>query len=174
MSKALGSWSGMRRYLEQEMLAESLKGRIRYNCTAYTGMNGCRLFEVFIDDKLIKRFSWETVNSYFIDNGYTDNHNPYGVREYWQGFWTLLEQYPINARTEYTDEEFCDALKMYRNQDISCSIQSENPIVKMFAMLDRRTGKRTLVKLKEKPYSQPEWLQELYLLRITADNEGYH
>ena len=27
-----GSWSGMRRYLEQDMLAEPLRGRVRYNC----------------------------------------------------------------------------------------------------------------------------------------------
>ena len=35
MGKILGSWSGMRKYLESEMLAESLHGRIRYGCTSY-------------------------------------------------------------------------------------------------------------------------------------------
>jgi len=29
MGKILGSWSGMRKYLEEEMLADALKGRIR-------------------------------------------------------------------------------------------------------------------------------------------------
>lgn len=29
MGKILGSWSGMRKYLEQEMLADSLHGRVR-------------------------------------------------------------------------------------------------------------------------------------------------
>lgn len=38
MSKILGSWSATRKYLEKEMLAESLSGRVRYNCTAYPGM----------------------------------------------------------------------------------------------------------------------------------------
>ena len=71
MRKILGSWSGMRKYLEQEMLAESLKGRVRYGCTSYVGMDGCRIFEVCIDKEQLKRFSWETVNSYFFDNGYT-------------------------------------------------------------------------------------------------------
>ncbi len=169
MSKILGSWSGMRKYLEQEMLAESLKGRVRYNCTAYTGMDGCRIFEIFIDGKLLKRFSWETVNSYFIDNGYTDKSKPYGANEYWHGFWELLEKYPINARTEYTDEEFCEALKMYRNQGISCSVESENPIVRMFAVLDKRVGKRTLMKIKEEIATQPMWLQEFYTLRVIAE-----
>lgn len=67
MGKILKSWSGMRKYLEKEMLAESLQGRVRYNCTTYVGMDGCRIFEVFLDGKLFKQFSWETVNSYFIE-----------------------------------------------------------------------------------------------------------
>ena len=52
MSEFLGSWSGMRKYLEQEMLAESLKGRVRYGCTTYVGMDGAHVFEVCIDDLL--------------------------------------------------------------------------------------------------------------------------
>ena len=35
MAKILGSWSGMRKYLEQEMLAKSLEGRIRWTVAAF-------------------------------------------------------------------------------------------------------------------------------------------
>ena len=35
MGKILGSWSGVRKYLEQDMLAPALRGRLRYGCTAY-------------------------------------------------------------------------------------------------------------------------------------------
>ena len=56
MSKILGSWSGMRKYLEKEMLAECLQGRVRYNCTTFVGMDGCHIFELYIDDNLIKQF----------------------------------------------------------------------------------------------------------------------
>lgn len=167
MSKILGSWSGMRKYLEEEMLDDTLKGRIRYGCTAYVGMDGCRIFEICIDGVQVKRFSWETVNSYFIENGFTKNKNPKGVSEYWAEFWQLLDKLPMNARTEYTDEEFCNALEQYRNQNIQDSIFSENPLVRMFAVLDRRLGKRTLEKLKNTVSDQPEWLQQFYLLRYT-------
>ena len=68
MGKINGSWSGMRKYLETEMITDSLKGRIRYNCTTYVGMDGFKVFEIFVDGKMIKRFSLETVNSYFIKN----------------------------------------------------------------------------------------------------------
>ncbi|MBE6755755.1 MAG: hypothetical protein E7555_04810 [Ruminococcaceae bacterium] len=169
MSKVLGSWSGMRKYLEEEMLAESLSGRIRYGCTSYAGMDDCKIFEVCIDGKQVKRFSWETVNTYFIDNGFTQNKNPYGEREYWQEFQSLLERCSINDREEYTDEEFCSALERYRGSDIQKSISSENPLVRMFAVLDRRVGKRTLDKIKEDIENQPEWLKKFYKLRISAE-----
>ena len=170
MGKILGSWSGMRKYLEQDMLANSLQGRIRYGCTTYAGMDGCHIFEVCIDGEQVKRFSYETVNTYFIDSGYKKNANPTGIREYWAEFWTLFEKYPINQRTEYTDEEFSRALEEYRNQNIQESIYSENPLVRMFAVLDRRIGKRTLQKIQDTLEDQPEWLRRFYLLRSNAEN----
>lgn len=169
MGKILGSWSGMRKYLEQEMLAESLSGRVRYGCTSYPSMDGCCIFDLYIDGKQIKQFSWETVNSYFIDNGYTINKNPIGPGEYWAEFLPLLDKIPLTDRTEYTDEEFCYALEKYRNQTIQKSIFSDNPLIRMFAVLDRRVGKRTLSILKDEIASQPQWLQEIYALRLSAD-----
>lgn len=169
MSKILGSFSGMRKYLENDMIADSLKGRVRYGCTSYVGMDGCRIFEVCIDNKQVKRFSWETVNTYFINNGYKGNNEPFGRQEYWEGFWLLMNKYPIQERTEYTDGEFADALETYRNQDIHKSISSQNPIVRMFAVLDRRIGKRTLEKIKPSIDDQPDWLKQFYLLRLNAE-----
>ena len=170
MGKILGSWSGMRKYLENDMLAITLQDRIRYGCTRYVGMDGSYIFEVCIDGLQAKRFSCETVNTYFINNGYTKNSDPYGISEYWSEYWTLLNQHPIDKRTEYTDDEFCDALEMYRNQDIQDSIYSANPIVRMFAVLDRRIGKRTLIKLCDTVNEQPLWLHRFYILRLTAEN----
>ena len=169
MKKALGSWSAMRKYLEQDMLATALQGRIRYGCTSYPSMDGKCMFEICIDGIQVKRFSWETVNTYFIDMGYTTNVAPMGKREYWSEFWLLLERYSMDKRSEYTDGEFCDALETYRNQDIKDSICSENVLVRMFAVLDRRVGKRTLEKIKDTYEMQPEWLKNFYKLRFEAE-----
>jgi len=166
MAKILGSWGGMRKYLEKEMLAESLKGRVRYGCTTYVGMDGCRIFEICVDGKQIKRFSWETLNTYFIEQGYKEESC---TGDYWDEFWTLLDKYPIAERTEYTDNEFCDALEEYRNQDIRESIHSCNPLIQMFAILDRRAGKRTLKRIQDEITNQPVWLQQIYFLRIDAE-----
>ena len=171
MGKVLGSWSGMRRYLEQDMLAECLHGRIRYGCTTYSGMDGCHIFEISVDGNLFKRFSWETVNTYFIEQGYKNNMFPVGITEYWEDFWRLLDEIPMKLRTEYTDEEFCHALEQYRNQNIKDSIGSNNPLIRMFAVLDRRIGKRTLSKIESQMSLQPDWLKQFYQLRLSAEKQ---
>ena len=76
----------------------------------------------------------------------------------------------MQARQEYTDNEFCKSLENYRNHSIQDSIQSENPLERMFAVLDRRVGKRSLGKLKETMEEQSEWLQQFYKLRLSAEN----
>ena len=170
MSKVLGSWSGMRKYLEQEMLAPSLHGRVRYGCTRYVGMDGCHIFEVCIDGVQVKRFSLETVNTYFIAQGYKQENPEYQWGGFWTEFLSLMEQYPASQRTEYTDQEFCSALEYYRNNSIQVSIHSDDPMVRMFAVLDRRIGKRTLSVLQNTLETQPLWLQEFYQLRLTAES----
>lgn len=170
MGKILGSWSSMRKYLEKEMLAECLNGRVRYNCTSYIGMDGCRIFEIYIDNNLIKQFSWETVNTYFIKNNHKKDSNTVGIIGYWDGFWELMDTIPMQYRPEYTDNEFCEALENYRNQSIQDSINSENPLERMFAILDRRIGKRTLINIKESLENQVEWLQFFYRLRLDSEN----
>lgn len=170
MAKILSSWSGMRKYLEKDMLSDSLQGRVRYNCTRYVGMDNCHIFEIYVDGKKVKQFSWETVNTYFIDSGFKENNKPVGIGEYWNEFWALLNEKPINSRSEYTDEEFCEALEKYRNQPIQDSLISDNPLERMFAVLDRRIGKRTLSKVKESVELQPGWLAEFYRLRLDSEH----
>ena len=90
------------------------------------------------------------------------------MQEYWKEIWPLLDAIPMSERSEYTDGEICEALEVYRNQQIDDSIRSENQLVKMFALLDRRAGRRTLLKLKETMEAQPTWLQQIYTVRLEA------
>jgi hypothetical protein len=168
MGKAEKSWSGMRKYLEAEMLAETLKGRVRYHCSTAVGMDGCRFFELYVDGVCVKRFSWETVNSWFLSRDGLDQPGPMSIPDYWKDFWQRMEQFPMEQRSEYTDKEFCEALERYRASDIQQSVHASDPIVRMFALLDRRVGSRTLAGLQEEMLLQPEWLQEIYRLRLDA------
>ena len=81
-----------------------------------------------------------------------------------------MDAVPLKSRTEYTDKEFSDALGHYRNQSIEESINSENPIERMFAVLDRRVGKRTLASLKERGSDLPQWLYSIYETRMNAES----
>ena len=159
----------MRKYLEEEMLYEPLRGKVRYNCTSYAGMDGCRIFEVFFRGELFKQFSWETVNTWFINEGLARKTCPMSIAEYWSGFQELLGKTPMNARGEYTDGEFADALEIYRNSDIKACLSSDDPIVKMFALLDRRAGKRTLDAMADTIAGGPEWLIKVYEFRMDPE-----
>ncbi len=163
MGKILGSWSAMKKYLEHEMLAPCLYGKVRYECSSYVGMDGCKEFRLYIDGAEFKRFSIETVNTWFINSGVKGKNE-----EHWKDFWLLLSQYDVNSRSEYTEDEFCEALEVYRNQNIQISVRSNNPLVQMFALLDRRVGTRTLNSMKESLMTLPQWLQVLYFFRVQS------
>lgn len=167
MNKILGSWSAMRNYLEKDMLCDSLKGRIRYYCTKYPNMDGFGVFEIVADGKIMKRFSMETVAKEL------KNKNPdMPENAFWKRFWEEKRSADLNDRREFDDEEFCEGLKLYRALSIGDSLKSENPVTRMFAIMDRRVGKRKLEELKNTVLSEPEWLQEFYWLRMEAEKKG--
>ena len=163
MPKAEKSWSGMRKYLEQEMLAPALAGRVRYDCAAYPGMQHGIRFQVFVDDVRISQFAMETMAKEIYDGSY-----PVDPRQFWASYWEA-KNLTVKERDAFDDEDFASALKFYRSVDISTALVSENPIVSMFAVLDRRVGKRTLAKLRNQIANQPEWLQFYYNLRLSAE-----
>ena len=49
------------------------------------------------------------------------------------------------------------------------SLKSENLIVKIFAVLDRRVGKRRLRIMKETIMEEPDTFQEFYAIRAKAE-----
>ncbi len=152
---AEGSWKGMKKYLEQKMLCPELKGRINFHYEVYPRFGwASACFVLSLDGDIIKTFG--------------ENYAIARLEE--QGKWKYgqdLYRIPIQGRDEYTDCEFSDALQAYRNQSIQTSICSDNPIMRMFAILDRRVGKRTLARLRDSINDQPQWLRCLYEVRMT-------
>lgn len=166
MGKMLGSWSGMRKYLEEDMLTESLKGRVRWNCVKYPGMDGASAFEVYVDDVLAKRFSMETVAC--AAAGKKEKGEKRDMRLFWEGYWAQ-KALPPEQRSEFDDEDFSLALWEYRCLGAQEAIASDDPVVRMFAVLDRRIGKRTMERLAGEIDNQPAWLQPFYRLRMEAE-----
>ena len=67
------------------------------------------------------------------------------------------------------DADFINSLTIYLKTDIASALQSDNYLLRVFAYMDRRVGKRTLVKIKDEVENLPEWVKQFYQFRCEAD-----
>lgn len=92
------------------------------------------------------------------------------------------EKYLSRIRNEYSyiDEvalelgcfdqrSFYLSFKEFDNQSIEDSLKSDNLLVRIFAILDRRIGKRRLVKMRNEIENEPEIFQFFYNVRVEAE-----
>lgn len=56
-----------------------------------------------------------------------------------------------------------------KNKSIEKSLVSDNPIVRIFAILDRRLGKRRLLALEESMGQELDWVRAFYVIRMQAE-----
>ena len=161
----MATWSGTRKKLEDDYLAEALRGHIQYFATSYSycpdheGRAAIRL-----DGKEI------------LSGGYFNQ-------------WVKADQYPQDDKYEqrmhfehpFMDEVALDlgcfdqrcfyaAFNIFDNQSIEKSLASDNLLVKIFALLDRRVGKRRLHAMEKQMLSEPEVIQLFYSIRMKAEN----
>lgn len=64
---------------------------------------------------------------------------------------------------------FYNAFAEFDQQSIEMSLKSENLIVRIFAVLDRRVGKRRLALMKETIADEPDTFREFYAIRMKAE-----
>lgn len=76
----------------------------------------------------------------------------------------------FHDRGIYYPGDFGDALDEFLSNQISDSLQSGNWLVRLLAILDRRTGKCTLEKVRSELDSLPDWLQYFYRLRLESEH----
>jgi len=180
------SWSGLRRELEEDFICDSLKGRVQYFLTHYHSAPD--------------RYGRVCIR---VDGVEVLHGNPYDyyVKGYPHKEWTLKQELEIPYR-EYTMKEclydkensmvenkirdiahddgvfeiydFTDAIFEYKNSNIKESLNSNNGLIRMLAIIDRRIGKRTLVKLVDEIKKQPDWLKFFYKLRLDAEKIKYY
>mgnify|MGYP006896097667 FL=1 len=65
---------------------------------------------------------------------------------------------------------FYNAFAEFDQQSIEMSLKSENLIVRIFAVLDRRVGKRRLALMKETVAEEPDTFREFYAIRMKAED----
>lgn len=153
------SLSAMRKLLEKENICECLKCRIKYFVTLYReshdGWEG--RISVILDGKEI--FNSNTLEWYYLEHKIWESGN----RDY--------EKITIDCHKEGVVNvySFYKAFYDYQNHSICKSLSSDDALVRLFAILDKRVGKRTLKRLETYLPAQPQWLQVFYRLRLEAE-----
>lgn len=161
----MATWSGIRKKLESEYLAKSLQGHIQYYATTYSRSHDHegRAAIRYDGKEIIKGCYWYN--------------------------WTKAGQFPKDEKYErrmreenafmddtalklgvFDQRSFYAAFQEFDQQSIEKSLKSENLIVRIFAVLDRRVGKRRLLMMKDTIEQEPNTFKEFYAIRARAED----
>ena len=177
------SWSGLKKELEKDLLCEALKGRVTYFSTSYRrsddGMES--RFAISVDKNEIfgAKSANESVKYFHYGNELKEFLQIPTTKTKYVSYFNRTDECiraeefvrkVAQSNCDYTTNEIFHSLNSYKKSTIEDSLNSEDPIVRMFAILDRRVGKRTLKKLKSEVKYQPKWLQFFYYLRFEAED----
>lgn len=155
----MATWTNMRHKLENDYLAPALRGRIRYFVTAYRESHDqVGRAAILLDSKEILKGNY--FNFYFKDHLIADDPN----RK-----WHAMDEIALNHGI-FDEYSFYHSFSVFDNQSIEKSLVSDDLFVRIFAILDRRVGKRRLIAMQEEMKNEPEILQIFYLIRTEAEN----
>jgi hypothetical protein len=160
------SWTGLNKQL-RENLSDELTGRITYFLTRYHDVhNSYGRAAIRLDGKELVCFSWiETYHQEFdISALYKKPERSYEK--------IIARMKPKwDADCTYCEMDFLDAALQFRNMAVQTALKSENYIIKILAIMDRRVGKRTLLRIAdEKEYEKyPAWVRQFYKLRLLSN-----
>ena len=165
----MSTWSGIRDKLENDYLCPALRGHIQYFATSYS-----------------KSHDHEGRAAIRLDGAEVLRSNYY---DYFENVWTKFHQlrsttlkdcdcakeaidrayaYALEQGT-FDQKVFYEAFAIFDNQSIEKSLVSENPLVRIFALLDRRLGKRRLPALEESMEQELDWVRAFYIIRMQAE-----
>lgn len=160
------TWTQIKKRLEQEYLAPSLRGRLTYFVTTYHGthdsdegraairLDGCEILKSNYFDRY--GAFWQAYRARCAGGGDSDTA------------WVQAGYDALEAG-EFYQADFYRAFAEFDRQPIAESLRSQNAIVRMFALLDRRVGKRTLLRLQRETADAPQWLMMILLVRMEAE-----
>lgn len=141
----------MRRKLEQEYLADCLHGRIQYFVTRYReSHDSVGRASIRLDGK-------EILKGNYFNTWYSWYYQDY-----------VIDDKKLNLGA-FDEGDFYRAFQEFDNQSIEESLKSEDMLVRIFAILDRRVGKRRLLQMREKIENEPKNFQLFYAIRMEAE-----
>ena len=162
---ALRHWAEVRKVLEQDLLCDSLKGRVRYFTTRYRkAHDGIGRVCILVDEKEIINMPFSIQDERYAETDKRRKDEPNK-----SGYEIHEKVYDDFAKKGlYYPGDFGTALDEFFSIDIQEALSSNNYLVRMLAIMDRRTGKRTLEKIKPTISALPAWLQFFYNLRLES------
>lgn len=183
------TWSKVKKKLES-FLADSVKERISYQVTNYRRaadnvgravllvdkkeiLNMCTILserELYKEEEAIRGRMEMNAE---IDESLTEQEVTAYFDQIIQKNLDMQEQahQVIKSKGIYSQRDFFEAVERYFDQPIRESLHSEELLIRIFALLDRRVGKRALNSLKANMDKEHELLQFFYNLRIAGDSK---
>ena len=156
------SWANLNQQLV-DLLCDELKERLSYFLTRYHKVhNSYGRAAIRLDKREMVCFSW--IEMYRREADLNEVWEKTGVRNY--SDLNLKKKWDADAA--YCDMNFLSAATSFLQMPVMEALYCDNYIVQIFAILDRRIGKRTLRKIKENGayQSYPSWVKQFYDLRL--------
>ena len=167
----MSTWSGMRNKLENDYLCPALRGHIQYFATSYSksadheGRAAIRVDGV----EVLRSNCYTYFGNVWAKFHHLAVHNAEKIG-------ANLAKEAINQAHAYALKQgtfdqkvFYEAFGILDNQSIEKSLVSENPLVRIFALLDRRLGKRRLLALEDSMEQELDWVRAFYVIRMQAE-----
>ena len=156
------SWSNLKKQMH-DLLCDSLKDKISYFYTNYHEVhNAYGRATINYNKKEMVAFSW--VEMYAQEREVSQLYQEGKKVSYGE-----LEKGKWIPECKLCDADFINSLTIYLKTDIAISLHSDNYLLRVFAYMDRRVGKRTLIKIKDEVEKLPEWVKQFYQIRCEAD-----
>lgn len=156
-----------------DRLCPELRGRVTYFLTRYHDVhNAYGRAAIRVDGKELVCFCW--IEQYRQESDLAEALREHPERKYEQLRVDLKPEW--DAACQYCEMDFLEAVLQYRSMPLQDALRSENLIIRVLAILDRRIGSRTLRRIgSEKAFeNEPEWVRQFYKLRLSVAqrNEG--
>lgn len=164
-------WSKEKKFLEDK-LAESLIGKIEYNLEGgrKTTWGATYKVEIRYNKKSLVKFG-EGINYR------TSYYESLEMAKLEEITWTKEESYMVFLKVQqrlwdeetYTIDLFFKGMVEYLSLSIEDALKHDEWMIRLFAIMDKRLGKRSLLKLEKEINTYPKMLQIIYKIRMKEE-----
>ena len=161
-------WSKIKKEVEARF-SDKLRGRVHLHITSYgQGYDISDLFNrgwITVDGKEVVNFS--TPDSFFLKGSDFNSTTPIGNLNDEVVTYESRTQNKLSEKGEFSKFDLSYCCNVYLDMGINEALNHESPIINMLSVLDKRVGKRKLLKLNES--SMHPLVKYFFRLRLEAE-----